>query len=150
MITDCKYRNRSKHAQIFYFLEVQHVELTSAFAIKPASLYYINYFVEKTRVNTFTSVFTNPGKCQTNYMTPLIRIFSNVIKIVIKPCFPGAVFICFGPHMQITEGLPTGYLFQCSPEINRHFPFFPKIKILIFFAPCSPNFPLFSCPFHFF
>ena len=38
-----------------------------------------------------------------------------------------------------------GYLFLCSPEKNRHFSLFPKIKILIFCVPCSPKLPLFPC-----
>ena len=47
------------------------------------------------------------------------------------------------------EALPGVYLFPCSPEIFQHFPFFPKIKILIFYVPCSPKLPLLPCFLHF-
>ena len=47
------------------------------------------------------------------------------------------------------EALPGGYLFPCSPEINRFVPLFPKIKILISYVPSSPKMPLFLCSLHF-
>ena len=43
----------------------------------------------------------------------------------------------FGPVQLVMEALPGLYLFPCSPEIFQHFPLFPKIKILIFYVPCS-------------
>ena len=36
-----------------------------------------------------------------------------------------------------------------SPEINRPFPLIPKIIILNFYIPCSPNLPLFPRSLHF-
>ena len=42
----------------------------------------------------------------------------------------------------ISEALPGGYLFPCSPEKKISiFPLFPKIKILIFYVPCFPKLP---------
>ena len=35
------------------------------------------------------------------------------------------------------------------PLINRHFPLFSKINILIFYVPCSPKLPFFPCSLHF-
>ena len=54
----------------------------------------------------------------------------------------------------IVEALPVrkrgwGYLSICSSEINRHFPLFPKIKILIFYVSCSQNYLCSSVPFIF-
>ena len=38
-----------------------------------------------------------------------------------------------------------GYLFPSFPEINRFVPLSPKIKISIFYVPCSQKLPLFPC-----
>ena len=42
-----------------------------------------------------------------------------------------------------------GYLFPCSPELFQHYPLFPKIKILFFYIPCSPNYICSPVPFIF-
>ena len=54
----------------------------------------------------------------------------------------------FGTDM---EALPRGGggVGTCSPEIFQHFPSFPKIKIFIFYVPCSPKLHLFPCSLHF-
>ena len=124
--------------------------------------------MRKMRISSYACVKSHPGLCsihsvvsnysssgqrspdQTAHARSLIKAFA--VRIYLKTRFrmvrPNYVkmIVQIGKY---SKALPWGCLFQCSPEIFLNFPLFPKVKMLIFYAPCSQKLPLFSCSPHF-